>query len=149
MPAVRVVARGVLLSGGRILLARNLRKPHCFLPGGRVETGEAARAALEREFREETGLKVRAGRFLGAVEHVWKKKGELRQELNLIFLVQAHMAKPGARVVSREEHLRFVWRPLSRLDAARLEPWPLRNWLAAALRRNASPRFDSSFSGEA
>lgn len=39
-------------------------------PGGGVELGESAEACLEREFLEETGLKIVAGDFLFACEFI-------------------------------------------------------------------------------
>jgi ADP-ribose pyrophosphatase YjhB (NUDIX family) len=56
---------------GRVLLVLRGQPPAqgtWSLPGGRVEGGESARAAAEREVLEETGVRVVAGRLLGRVE---------------------------------------------------------------------------------
>jgi ADP-ribose pyrophosphatase YjhB (NUDIX family) len=55
---------------GAVLLIRRGRAPgrgRWSLPGGRVEPGEDERAAVVREVREETGLRVRPERLLGRV----------------------------------------------------------------------------------
>jgi 8-oxo-dGTP diphosphatase len=55
---------------GRLLLIRRGHEPgkgRWSLPGGRVEAGETATQAVEREVREETGLVVRAGDPVGRV----------------------------------------------------------------------------------
>jgi ADP-ribose pyrophosphatase YjhB (NUDIX family) len=57
-------------AAGRLLLIRRGTEPGRGLwsvPGGRVEPGEALTAAIEREVREETGLRVRAGTEVGRV----------------------------------------------------------------------------------
>ena len=38
-------------------------------PGGKVEPGESAEQALEREIREELAVKIQVGKFLGTVEY--------------------------------------------------------------------------------
>jgi 8-oxo-dGTP diphosphatase len=56
---------------GRLLLVRRGREPGrglWSLPGGRVEPGETATAAVVREVREETGLDVVPGALVGSVQ---------------------------------------------------------------------------------
>ena len=144
MAKFRLLARGVLCSEKSILLAHNKRKKHTFLPGGRVAVGESAPRALEREFREETGLKVRIDRFLGAIEHRYKRDGKMTYEVNLIFLVNCPKAKAGKEVKSRESHLEFLWQKRTRLGAARLEPRPLRRWLPKILKTEGAAIWDST-----
>jgi ADP-ribose pyrophosphatase YjhB (NUDIX family) len=67
VPCVGAVVRD---DAGRLLLVRRARLPAAgrwSLPGGRVEVGETAEQALAREVREETGLEVTVGRFIGSV----------------------------------------------------------------------------------
>ncbi len=53
-----VVASGVLVEDGRVLLIRHPRLGVWIYPGGHVEPNETPREAAEREFKEETGLMV-------------------------------------------------------------------------------------------
>jgi 8-oxo-dGTP diphosphatase len=52
---------------GQFLMVRHARRGW-ELPGGRIETGESASAAAEREFLEETGRHVRGLREVPALE---------------------------------------------------------------------------------
>ena len=54
---------------GRILLTRRADNGLWCLPGGRMESGESAAEACEREVREETGLTVRVKRLVGVYSH--------------------------------------------------------------------------------
>jgi 8-oxo-dGTP pyrophosphatase MutT (NUDIX family) len=54
---------------GRILLTRRADNGQWCLPGGRMESGESAAEACEREVWEETGLTVRVTRLVGVYSH--------------------------------------------------------------------------------
>lgn len=54
---------------GRILLTRRADNGQWCLPGGRMESGESAAEACEREVLEETGLSVRVKRLVGVYSH--------------------------------------------------------------------------------
>jgi ADP-ribose pyrophosphatase YjhB (NUDIX family) len=54
---------------GRILLTRRSDNGQWCLPGGRMESGESAVEACEREVFEETGLNVRVKRLVGVYSH--------------------------------------------------------------------------------
>ena len=59
---------GVCLKNGKVLLARHTYgsgKGRLIIPGGYVRFGEIPEEALIREYQEETGVTVRAGRLLG------------------------------------------------------------------------------------
>ncbi|WP_241385252.1 (deoxy)nucleoside triphosphate pyrophosphohydrolase [Rhodococcus sp. CH91] len=67
-PPGHVVA-GAVIREGRVLLAQRTRPADLAglweLPGGKVETGESAEAALVRELREELGVEVRGAERIG------------------------------------------------------------------------------------
>ena len=70
LPAVACVGALVHDAAGRLLMIQRGHDPHSgrwTLPGGRVEPGETAQAAVVREIREETGLSVRVGPVVGRV----------------------------------------------------------------------------------
>ena len=57
-------------AAGRLLMIQRGHDPHrgrWTLPGGRVEPGETAEAAVVREIGEETGLEIRVGPIVGQV----------------------------------------------------------------------------------
>lgn len=127
---IEVIARGVLIHERRVLLCQNRAHGHRFLPGGHVEFGEPAAAALERELREELGIDLVAGRFLGACEASFvqplkatgAKRSQRHHEINLVFeLTYRHGGKAQmdqARLgdlVSQERHIAFAWEPIESL----------------------------------
>jgi 8-oxo-dGTP diphosphatase len=70
LPVVACVGAVVHDAAGRLLLIQRGREPSrglWSLPGGRVEAGETAEQAVQREVLEETGLRVRAGAPVGRV----------------------------------------------------------------------------------
>jgi 8-oxo-dGTP pyrophosphatase MutT (NUDIX family) len=122
---VEVLARGVCVVEGRLLLCHGKRSSLTYLPGGHIEFLETAQQALVREIKEELGLDAEAGRFLGCCEHAFVQKGEPHAEINLVFELQIPGLTPSAPVAAAEEWIGFVWQPLSRLAEATLEPAPL------------------------
>ena len=54
---------------GRVLLTKRQDNGQWCLPSGGVEPGESVAEACEREVLEETGLSVRAKRFIGVYSH--------------------------------------------------------------------------------
>lgn len=131
---VEVIARGVCVVDGQLLLCHGKKTTLTYLPGGHIEFRETARQALEREIREELGRASEAGRFLGCCEHAFVQKGAPHAEINLVFELTIPGLDPRAPVAAAEAWIGFRWQPLDKLDEANLEPAPLRaliaQWLA-------------------
>ena len=133
--SVEVIARGVCVVRGQVLLCHGKGADNTYLPGGHVEFREPARLALEREIREELGRASRAGRFLGCAEHVFRHKGRWHAEINLVFALRIPGLSPTRAPAAREPWIEFQWCPLRRLKAARLEPAAMARRLPSWLRR--------------
>ena len=75
----RVAARAVLKDDeGRIALMHASKRQYYKLPGGGIDEGEDALAALARELLEETGYSARVVAELGTVEE-WRDEDKLHQ----------------------------------------------------------------------
>lgn len=144
-PAARIeiIARGIVRQGGSVLLCQNTRHGYYYLPGGHVEFGESATAALSREFIEETGLAAKVGPLLLLTEERFEQRGRPRHELNLMFLVE-HLHTPDPQpsatepaephtgpVSTLEEGIRFEWVDLAAIPDLDLVPPTAKAFLAA------------------
>ena len=129
---IEIITRGVMIHNNFILLCRNVKNGYHFLPGGHVEFGEPASAALAREFIEECGLPVAVGDLLLTHEHLYARKSGPRHEVNVVFHVEhlgADEAGTPVRVVSKEPKIEFEWIALSELGKIELRPTTMRQWL--------------------
>ncbi len=131
---IEVIARGVCLKQGSVLLCYGRRSGVAYLPGGHIDFGESGRAALEREIMEELGAESKAGRFLGCCEHLFMQQGEQHAEINLVYELEVPALDPDREAQSAEEWIGFLWQPLDRLAEIRFEPAALGErlpqWLA-------------------
>lgn len=72
-PAIKVGVGAVVFRGDDALVIRRAKPPFSgkwSIPGGAVEWGERLEDAVIREVREETGVEIRLGGFLGVFEAV-------------------------------------------------------------------------------
>ena len=114
----RLVAGAVVARKGRVLLLR--RKYGDFmgglyeLPSGLVEPGETLEEALDREVKEETGLRVAELKgYLGFFNYV-SGGGRTTRQFNFLVSVEEFPC------ISLTEHDAFIWAQTSDLDRLRI-----------------------------
>ena len=138
---IEIIARGTLIRGSKVLLCQNLKHEYFYLPGGHVEFGESAAAALAREFLEESGLRVRVTDLALVAEGVFSTKKRHHHELNLVFHVEqggdrgaangASNAQTHPPICSLEPGIAFAWIELAAIPETDVRPLSAKAWLAA------------------
>jgi ADP-ribose pyrophosphatase YjhB (NUDIX family) len=126
---IEILARGLLVVDGRVLLCRNVKHGYRYLPGGHVEPGESAAAALAREFLEESGVEVRVGPLLLTSEHGFVQKGRPRHEVDLVFHVEQPPDASIASWPSLEPDIAFDWIPVGEIGVSDLRPRTISDWV--------------------
>ena len=119
---IEVIARGVCVKDGKILLCFGRKSGIAYLPGGHIDFGENGQQALEREIEEEMGLNSVARQFLGCCEHWFMQKGKRHAEVNLVYLLDLPGVDPAKEPEAAESWIGFMWQPLDKLDKVRFEP---------------------------
>lgn len=137
------LARGILIKENKVLVGKAKGYQNTFLPGGHIEFGESAKDALEREIREELGMRCTVGEFLGLVEHKWMKQGTLNCEINQLFNIEMEdLAMESLQSI--EEHIEFFWVSVHELDGYHLQPFPVRSMIKGYVEGNEVIRWASS-----
>jgi 8-oxo-dGTP diphosphatase len=126
---IELISRGLLRDSDSVLLCRSIKHGYCYLPGGHVDFGESARAALEREFLEEGDLAVKATTLLLVSEEVFKTKHRRHHEVNLVFHVEANELRASVPVRSLEPEISFDWVPVRSIGDLDVRPPSIKVWL--------------------
>jgi len=98
-----------ILRDGRLLLVKRLKDPeagHWNLPGGKVEFGEHAADAAQREIAEELGVEIVVTRLLGVVEIL----GEGHHWVSPIFAATILAGEPVN--AEPDKHAAILWAAL-------------------------------------
>jgi len=113
-PFPLIVAAGVLVEGGRVLLTQRKKGSHLAgaweFPGGKVEPGEDPRDALVRELREEVGIEVTVEEPLEVTFHAYPETSVLL----LFFSVTRRERSPDPRPI---DVAAVQWAAADALDA--------------------------------
>lgn len=121
----RVSVYGILRQGDEILMAKHPDlSTHC-LPGGGVEIGETIPEGLNREFEEETGLRVEMKRLLFVSEDFFTCEGEDAHGVQIYYEVKrvgGEIVKEGNQIDTAE--VKFI--KLSELNEGNVQRvfWP-------------------------
>ncbi|WP_223067916.1 NUDIX domain-containing protein [Paenibacillus caui] len=142
-----VLARGVIVSEGHLLIAHCKGLDNTFLPGGHVEFHEGIRETLSREIREELGWASKVKEYIGAVEAEFDHEQVYNQEMNHLFAAEIPGLDCSTNPVSQEGHLEFYWISLDTMEEHNLQPFPVREMIRDYIRnRRGAGRFGTTFS---
>ncbi|WP_413353479.1 tetratricopeptide repeat protein [Microbacterium sp. 1P06AB] len=122
-PRIRVIAVAVVVRDGYVLgelyPATTERPAFLRAPGGGVEPGEGADAAVRRELAEELGASVTESRLLGVIENIFDNEGRPGHEIAYVFAVRS----PELEGLGVDERIQVLdgdtsvgWYRLDRLD---------------------------------
>ena len=140
--SIEIIARGVCVVDGQLLVCKNKDDPHVYLPGGHVEWVEETAESLRREILEEMGKPCEVHRFLGAVEHTFLQRDERRCEINLVFEMTVKGVATDRNPDSCEPHIEFLWVSLEDLADCNILPAVLKKNLGTwLLERSGTERW--------
>jgi 8-oxo-dGTP diphosphatase len=143
-----VLARGVILSEGYILVAHCKGMDNTFLPGGHVEFHEGMRTTLSREIKEELGQECIVQEYMGCVEADFNLPNTYHQEINHLFKALLPNINHELNPESNESHLEFYCISIKEMEQHNLQPYPVRTVIMRYLNNEVGPFWESTFNDE-
>jgi 8-oxo-dGTP diphosphatase len=109
-----VTVDGIIVKDNKILLVKrgdNVTNPNKYaLPGGFLDRDETLKEGVKREVQEETGYKAKDATLFRIIDNP-KRKGEDRQNVNFVFIVEV-----GEKISSPDkENKEVLWIDLDSL----------------------------------
>lgn len=102
----QVSIKGLLCRDGKVLVLMSPKRGYWELPGGRMDFGETAEQAFEREMKEELGFKkVKLGKFINIWSFASKRNGADYHFIILDFVISASETD----IKLSAEHSEYKW----------------------------------------
>ena len=122
---IRTSAKAVIIQNGKLLAIKlsDGREEWYILPGGGQDGEETLPETAEREVREETGIEIKCGELLFAIEGV---HGESFHRIDLVFSCSYLRTAKNAALHQDTNQIGFEWLDLSTLNTSPLYPSKLR-----------------------
>jgi len=132
MNAIEVIARGVLIKDGYLLVCQPINKDYSYLPGGHVEFFETAQDALQREWQEELNCSCEVGAFLNFFEERFTDSNQQNHhEYTFLYRVNCALLCGNEDVKSNQTHISFKWVPVKDLHKHPILPKSMQAYLIA------------------
>lgn len=113
-----IIVRALIKNKNKVLLCKNIKKGHFYLPGGHLEANEDLISALKREFYEETGLYLKKVKFSGVLENFFCENSKNIHEINIIFKGEINKKE----IKSKEDNIEFFWIDIKKLKTIKILP---------------------------
>ena len=141
MNTIEVIARGLLIKDGYLLVCCPVGKNYYYLPGGHVEFFESTQEALQREWQEELNCYCEVGTLLDCFEERFIDASQQRHhEYTFLYRVDCVALQPKIEVKSNETHVQFEWMPIKHLHKHPLLPKSMQTFLIALNTPEATDR---------
>jgi ADP-ribose pyrophosphatase YjhB (NUDIX family) len=126
---IEIKLRAVIINKGKILLCHNPKKPPLFyyLLGGHMEKGESFGKCLNRELKEEIGIKASKIKLLDIFENFFKDWEGNHHEINFLYEIDAS-TNPES-IISHEKHIELEWVSVNKLEKINLLPINIKKYL--------------------
>lgn len=127
---VRPTAICIIRNQDKILVSKwtdDHGKPCCKPLGGGIEHGELATEALDREFKEEIGRKVKNLKYLGVIENIFEWEKDIGHEVVIVYLGEFVDKKDYDKgEFQRLDHKdkKAHWEPLSLFESGKVNLYP-------------------------
>lgn len=128
---VRAISVALLVRGGKVLLERypatDAHGMFLRAPGGGIEFGESADAAVRREIAEELGARVETATPMGVTENIFDVAGRAGHEIVHVFAIRSpelESLAPDARLPVRDSHTTVGWVDVASLREGTIPVYP-------------------------
>lgn len=120
----------IIRNGNKILVQKDSRVSYYALPGGRCKIGESSIKAIQREFKEETGLDVSFKKEMGILENFFTSSfnGQNYHEILILHELELNNKEIYNKVVipnieeKHKKQLSYVWLDINKLPKENFKP---------------------------